>query len=195
MAQKLGPLVHLWGIDPTQVPAQTASGAEVTPLLTGLLSEALPFIGDLPAGQDSSNSPWKFRKAHSYPSSAAPVEVFEKKISADAMRSVAAEYKDQLPQVTKAAAAETWFLRRSVHEDAAQPRTASWDEFVTSFKKHHAESEMAFTETVAATTPRRDWDCSGVEVRLGDETWVDWTLKLEESVHKLPYPLHKRVFP
>lgn len=196
MAQKIGPLVHLWGIDPTQIPAQTASGAEVTPLLTGMLTEALPFIDDLPAGQDSSSSSWKFRKSYSYSSSAAPVQVFEKKISAEAMRSVAAEYKDQLPQVAQAAAAaETWFLRRSVHDDAAQPKTASWDEFVASFKQHHAESEMAFTETVVGTTPRREWDCGGVAVQLGDETWVDWTLKLEESVHKMPFPLQKRVFP
>ncbi len=194
MAQNLGPLVHLWGIDPSQVPAQTASGAELTPLLTGLLTEALPFISDLPAGQDSSRSSWKFRKTYSYASSAASVDVFEKKIAADAMRRVAADHKDQLPQVTKTGA-ETWFLRRSVHADAAQPRTASWDEFVASFQRHHAESEMAFTETVVATTPRRAWDCASVAIQVGDDTWVDWTLKLEESVHRLPFPLQKRVFP
>ncbi|TQV96856.1 hypothetical protein V2A60_000509 [Cordyceps javanica] len=196
MAENLGPLVHLWGINPSQLPAENASTAELTPLLTGLLSEALPFIHDVPAGQDASHSSWKFRKTHTYASSAASVDVFEKKIAADAMRRVAASHKDQLSQVNAPKAGpETWFLRRSVHEDAAQPRTASWDEFVTNFKTHHAESEMAFTESIVGTTPRRHWNCDGLAIHIGAETWVDWTLKLEESVHKLPFPLQKRVFP
>ncbi|KAJ6782809.1 hypothetical protein PWT90_07470 [Aphanocladium album] len=196
MSESLGPFVHLWGIDPSQVPAENASGAEATPLLTSFLTEALPFISDVPAGEDSAGSSWKYRKSYSYGSSAASVDVYEKKLSTDAMRRVATNYKDQLPQVQPAkVGAETWFLRRSVHEDAAQPKTASWDEFVANFKQHHAESEMAFTEAVVRTTPRQHWDCGGVEVQVGDDTWVDWTLKLEESVHKLPFPLQKRVFP
>ncbi|ATY63171.1 hypothetical protein A9K55_008435 [Cordyceps militaris] len=197
MAQNLGPLVHLWGIDPSQLPAETASGTALTPLLTDLLSEALPFIDDLPAGGQDASSSWKFRKTHSYPSSAASVDVYEKKLPADAMRRVAAAHKKQLPPHVQASktAAETWFLRRSVHEDAARSATASWDEFAASFKTHHAASEMAFTASVVGTTPRRQWDCSGVAIQLGGETWTDWTLKLEESVHKLPFPLQKRVFP
>lgn len=196
MAQTLGPYVHLWGIDASQLPAQNASGAELTPLLTGLLTEALPFIGDVPTGKDSGASSWKYRKTYSYPSSTALVDLYEKKLVADAMRRVATEHKDQLPQVSPSKVGpETWFLRRSVHEDAAQPKTATWEEFTASFKQHHAESEMAFTETVVKTTSRRHWDCSGVALQVGGETWVDWTLKLEESVHKLPFPLQKRVFP
>ncbi|OAA73536.1 hypothetical protein ISF_00437 [Cordyceps fumosorosea ARSEF 2679] len=194
MAQKIGPLVHLWGIDPSQLPAETASGTQLIPLLTGLLSEALPFIHDVPAGQGDSSSSWKFRKTHSYPTSAASVGVYEKKIPADAMRRVAADHAGQLPQV-RDAGAETWFLRRSVHEDAARRGTASWEEFVAHFKAHHAESEMGFTTAIVGTTPRRSWDCAGLAIRVGGETWTDWTLQLEESVHRLPFPLRRRVFP
>ncbi|KAM3477435.1 hypothetical protein MY5147_002732, partial [Beauveria neobassiana] len=188
MPQTLGPLVHLWGIDPSQLPAPTASAAELTPLLTGLLSEALPFIDDLPADSSSSSSSsasksppsssWKFRKTHRYASSDAPVDVYEKKLSADVMRRLATEYQSQLPQVRppSGAAAETWFLRRSVHADVAAPKTASWDDRVW-------------------TTPRTQWDCGGVEIRHAGATWVDWTLKVEESVHRLPFPLKRRVFP
>ncbi|KAM3494516.1 hypothetical protein MY3957_002239 [Beauveria namnaoensis] len=212
MPQTLGPLVHLWGIDPSQLPAPTASAAELTPLLTGLLSEALPFIDDLPADSSSSSSSsssasksppsssWKFRKTHRYASSDAPVDVYEKKLSADVMRRLATEYQSQLPQVRPpsgavAAAAETWFLRRSVHVDAAAPKTASWDEFLLHFKRQHAASEKAFTASVESTTPRTQWDCGGVEIRHAGATWVDWTLKVEESVHRLPFPLKRRVFP
>ncbi|KAM3499901.1 hypothetical protein MY10362_006875 [Beauveria mimosiformis] len=206
MPQNLGPLVHLWGIDPSQLPAPTASGAELTPLLTGLLSEALPFIDDVPAvpascSSSASKSPpssWKFRKTHTYASSDAPVDVYEKKLSADTMRRVAAEYQSQLPQVRpppSGVAAETWFLRRSVHADAAVPKSASWDEFLLHFKQQHAASEKAFTASVESTTPRTQWDCGGVEIRHAGATWVDWTLKVEESVHRLPFPLKRRVFP
>ncbi|KAM3516182.1 hypothetical protein MY11210_000204 [Beauveria gryllotalpidicola] len=198
MPQNLGPLVHLWGIDPSQLPAPTASGAELTPLLTGLLSEALPFIDDVPADSSASSpSSWKFRKTHTYASSDAPVDVYEKKLSADIMRRVAAEYQSQLPQVRppSGAAAETWFLRRSVHADAAVPKTASWAEFLLHFKQQHAASEKAFTASVESTTPRTQWDCRGVEIRHAGATWVDWTLKVEESVHRLPFPLKRRVFP
>ncbi|KGQ10911.1 hypothetical protein BBAD15_g3735 [Beauveria bassiana D1-5] len=207
MPQTLGPLVHLWGIDPSQLPAPTASAAELTPLLTGLLSEALPFIDDLPADSSSSSSSsasksppsssWKFRKTHRYASSDAPVDVYEKKLSADVMRRLATEYQSQLPQVRppSGAAAETWFLRRSVHADVAAPKTASWDEFLLHFKQQHAASEKAFTASVESTTPRTQWDCGGVEIRHAGATWVDWTLKVEESVHRLPFPLKRRVFP
>ncbi|KAM3439186.1 hypothetical protein NHJ13734_003856 [Beauveria thailandica] len=203
MPQNLGPLVHLWGIDPSQLPAPTASGAELTPLLTGLLSEALPFIDDVPAVSSSSASEsppssWKFRKTHTYASSDAPVDVYEKKLSADTMRRLAAEYQSQLPQVrppSSGVAAETWFLRRSVHADAAAPKSASWDEFLLHFKQQHAASERAFTASVESTTPRTQWDCGGVEIRHAGATWVDWTLKVEESVHRLPFPLKRRVFP
>ncbi|KAM3542296.1 hypothetical protein ARSEF1564_004815 [Beauveria bassiana] len=209
MPQTLGPLVHLWGIDPSQLPAPTASAAELTPLLTGLLSEALPFIDDLPADSSSSSSSasksppsssWKFRKTHRYASSDAPVDVYEKKLSADVMRRLPPEPRPRLPGVGPRRGggpppAETWFLRRSVHADAAAPKTASWDEFLLHFKQQHAASEKAFTASVESTTPRTQWDCGGVEIRHAGATWVDWTLKVEESVHRLPFPLKRRVFP
>lgn len=197
MAQSTTPFVHLWGIDPSQLPAETTTAAELTPFLTGLVSEALPFISDLPAGKGSSSSSWKFRKTYDYSACAASVDVFEKKVGPDTVRRLATDHKAQLPQIRAAAkvGAETWFLRRSVHEDAAQPLTASWDEFVAHFKDHHADSEMGFTHNIAKTTPRQHWDCTGVEAQIGGDKWVNWTLKLEESVHKMPFPLNKRVFP
>lgn len=199
MAESLTPYVHLWGIDPSQLPAEGATGEQLTPLLTGLVSEALPFVADVPASGDkgSSTSSWKFRKTYSYAASAATVDVYEKKLLADTMRKIATDHTAQLPQVSSPSkvGTETWFLRRSVHEDAAKPKTASWAEFASAFKEHHAESEKDFTEMVLKTTARKHWDCSGIAIQIGDDKWVDWTLKLEESVHKLPFPLHKRVFP
>lgn len=195
MASSLGPYVHLWGIDPSQVPAPTATGAELTPLLTGLVSESLHFVAGVPEGKTSSGD-WKYRKTYTYDSSAASVDLYERKTVQDAMRRLAADHKDQLPQVNPSkAGSETWFLRRSVHEDAAKPKTADWAEFVANFKDHHADSEKAFTETVVKTTSRQEWNAAGLEIDIAGDKWVDWTLKLEESVHKLPFPLLKRVFP
>lgn len=101
-----------------------------------------------------------------------------------------------LPHVNVASLqSESWAFRRSTHEDAAQPGTASWDEWKRYFKEGHAEAERDFTPAILSTKMMQQWDCSGIEIPLLGDTWVDLTLKLEESVHKLPAPLQKRVFP
>ena len=200
MPDSYGPRVHLWGIDPSQLPSESATSEELTPYLSSIFTEAIPFVQDVPAESspdaDSKSSSWSFRKTYHYNTSAAPVYLYERKVAADELRRVAKENKDKLPQVDPATTgSETWFLRRSTHRDAAEPKTATWSEFYSNFKEHHADSEMAFTDTVVRTTPRQSWDCSGIEIQIGGDTWDTWTLKLEESVHKLPFPLQKRVFP
>lgn len=200
MAVGYGPRVHVWGIDPSQLPAESATAAQLSPFLESIFSEAIPFIEDVPAESDSaetsSASSWQPKKTYHFDSSEAPVYLFEHKLNAEGLRATAKEHRDILPQVEPHKVSdETWFLRRSTHRDAAERKTASYAEFREHFKEHHAESELAFTDTVVKTTPRREWDCAGVELQIGNETWVDWTLKLEESVHKLPFPLKKRVFP
>ena len=122
------------------------------------------------------------------------MQLYERVVSVEELQDVAKEY--HLPQLKGAKMQpETWVLRRSVHDDAAATGTASWDEWVRSFKEEHAETEKAFTPTVVATSVKRQWDCSGLEMDIDGDTWHDVTLKLEESTHKLPAPLSKRVFP
>lgn len=196
MVEKYGPLVRLWGIQNAQLPAPAATGEELAQLLTSILLEAVPFIADVPSAKQSPyTSSWKTKGSRHFPYSEAPVFLYERTVPADTLQEVAREH--HLPGISTAPKLqpETWFLRRSVHADVAATGTASWDEWVKCFKASHAEVEREFTPSVLSTRVDREWDCRGVEVDLDGETWADWTLKLEESVHKMPAPLRNRVFP
>ena len=194
MAAKYGHLVRLWGIQPAQLPDAHATPQDLTPLLTSIFLEAVPFISDVPSGPLTSSSSWSRKGTKKFPHSTAPVELFERTISAADLRLVTKEYhlkdldKSQLQP-------ESWVLRRSCHGDASVDGTASFEEFRKNFKEDHAEAEKEFTPAVMSTSLKREWNCAGVEVELDGTTWVDWTLKLEESTHKMPAPLKDRIFP
>lgn len=190
-----GPFVRLWGIQPSQLPSPAATGQELVPLLTSILLEAGPFIADVPsADQSPHTSSWQTKGSREFPHSKAPVYLYERHVPGEALEEVAKQH--HLPGLTDGKMQdETWFLRRSVHEDRAVEGAASWDEWVRCFKKDHAQAEKEFTPTVMETHVEREWDCSGVSIELEGETWGDWTLKLEESTHKMPTPLKPRVFP
>lgn len=214
MADQHGPYVRLWGIRPSQLPSETSSGQDLAPLLQSILEEAVYFVSSVPphssessslssSGRSSHNNgnngngtgPWKAKGCRAFHHSAAPVHMFERVVSADELKTIA---KDQnLPQANGSSKIkpETWSLRRSVHEEAKKAGTADWEEWVRCFKEGHADAEMKFTPTVMSHQLKKQWDCAGVEVTLGGDTYENFTLKLEESVHKMPAPLNNRVFP
>lgn len=187
--------MRLWGIDPSQLPPATATPQEISPFLHSILLEAIPFLGDLPPwSTPTAQSPWKHKGDKKYPHSVSPVQLFERTITSEELHDVAAEY--HIPHLeTSKLQPETWFLRRSTHEDAAASGTAAWDEWVRCFKTDHAQAEKQFTPTVMRTAVEREWDCQGVVLELEGTRWVDWTLKVEESTHKMPAPLKPRTFP
>ncbi|KPM38921.1 hypothetical protein AK830_g7625 [Neonectria ditissima] len=196
MGEEYGPLVRLWGIHPSQLPPTGATGDDLKPLLISILKEALPFLNVAPAQSPDALSLWKPKSTKTFPHSAAAVRLYERTVPTEQLRAVVKEHHP--PGVDGShVSAETWALRQSIHEDAATAGTASWAEFVRCFKERHAEAEVAFTPNILSTAVRREWDCSGVEVEAeaGGSTWVDWTLRSEESMHQLPAPLNKRVFP
>lgn len=191
-AYAYGPLLRLWGITPAQVPAAIASAMDLKPLLAALLSEAIPFIQDVPADPAVTGSPyWVPNGLKTYAESAAPVYLFQREVPASELRPVARANNVSDDRVDS----ESWFLRRSTHVDAADKGTASWDEFKAAFKDEHAKTEMAFTPTIISTELHRAWDVSDVEVEHAGDAWTNWTLKYEHSVHRLPFPLKKRDFP
>ncbi|EHK17498.1 uncharacterized protein TRIVIDRAFT_57363 [Trichoderma virens Gv29-8] len=209
MAHQHGPYVRLWGIRPSQLPSETASANDLAPLLQSILNEAVPFVSTVPPQSSSSSSssssgksnqgngdgPWKAKGCRAFHHSAAPVHMFERVVSAEELKTIAKD--ENLPQASNGSKfkPETWSLRRSVHEEAKKAGTADWEEWVRCFKDGHADAEMKFTPTVMSHMLKKQWDCTGVEVTLGGDVYEDFTLKLEESVHKMPAPLNNRVFP
>ncbi|KAH8815182.1 hypothetical protein F5884DRAFT_167998 [Xylogone sp. PMI_703] len=169
------------GIEPSNkvVPTEgTGDGSGSTTLdlktfVAEVLSEAIPFIDGV-APKAGGDSTWRKKGSpKKYHSSEAPVYLYENSL-----------------------ANETWFCRKSTHRNAREKGTASWDEFVTSFKEHHAESEKAFTPTVIGARKAMTWDTAGIEVDVGSDKWTDITLVVEEMKHKIdPKPLKNRTFP
>ncbi|PFH59284.1 hypothetical protein XA68_12576 [Ophiocordyceps unilateralis] len=190
--QQQSPLVRLRGIDvSTQVPPASATAQELRPLLGRILEEGLALLNSMPSGCQGEEeeggeegSKWKSKGIKTFAHSVSPVQLFE--------RTMTDEGKG-------GRSGETWAMRRSVHQDKAASGTASWTEWERFIKREHAESEKAFTPTVLSTHLRRSWDCAAdvQDMTMGedDSPWTDWTLKLQESVHKLPPPLQRRVFP
>ncbi|KAK7427730.1 hypothetical protein QQZ08_005836 [Neonectria magnoliae] len=192
MGEDYGPFVRLWGIRPSQLPPAGATGDDLKPFLALILKEALPFLNVVP----DAPSPWKPKSSKTFPHSTATVRLYERTVPVEQLRAVVKKHHP--PGVdARHISAETWALRQSVHEDAATTGTASWAEFMRCFKERHAEAEVAFTPNILSTAVHCEWDCTGVEVEVetGGPTWVDWTLRSEESMHQLPGPLQKRVFP
>ncbi|KAH8910856.1 hypothetical protein BR93DRAFT_955887 [Coniochaeta sp. PMI_546] len=191
-----GPLVRLWGIRRAQLPPHPASPELLTPFLTSLLQEALPFVDSVsPKSPPSpqSSSPWKHKSTKSFPTSAAPIRLLERRIPASHLAPAAASLAPPPPAVRD----EVWACRVSVHRDAAADGTASWAEFRHAIKEAHAESEEAFTPTVVAAREALAWDCGRVPpVRSRGEAWGAFTLRVEEVRHAVGRPvLRDRVFP
>ncbi|KAH8792517.1 hypothetical protein BGZ57DRAFT_750502 [Hyaloscypha finlandica] len=195
----LGPWVRLEGISINQLPSagkgvqpsnpasstekfSDGSGVTAAPTLkafiTSVLSESIPF--------------WKVKgSSKKFPNSEAPVHLYEKTVSGkdldkvEGMSQFSADRKD-----------ETWFCRRSCHRNSTEKRTASWAEFVHSFKEHHAQSEEAFTPTVIGAREAMRWDASGIDVQVHGGHWTNITVAVEEMKHKInPKPLKNRTFP
>lgn len=188
------------GVEPVNAPSSTekyndGSGSTAAPRLTdfitNVLTESIPFIDGV-APKDGSSSMWKVKGSpKKYPSSEAPVHLTERVVSGkdldkvDGMSQFSADRKD-----------ETWFCRRSCHRNAAEKGTASWEEFIHSFKEHHAETEDAFTPTVIGARQAISWDTKGIEVNVRGEQWTNITMVVEEMKHKIdPKPLKNRTFP
>ncbi|KAI2619399.1 hypothetical protein GGS26DRAFT_602037 [Hypomontagnella submonticulosa] len=196
-ASGLGPFVRLWGLPTDQLPAATASTDDLAPLLTAILQEAVPFI-DSAAPKSGPPDPklWKSKGVHAHPDSAARVEVLERVVPAADLERVAAAAGGKEGLGKGKAKAEAWCCRRSVHDDAAKPGTARWEEFVRCFREEHAASERAFTPDCTGAHRALSWACGGVEAREAGVDWAGFTLIVEEMRHRVGRPVLKdRTFP
>ncbi|KAI1422695.1 hypothetical protein F5Y12DRAFT_606217 [Xylaria sp. FL1777] len=189
---ELGPLVRRWGLPAKQLPSATAGLDELKPFVTSILKESLPFIDSAaPKSSSGANKLWKSKGAKSSPESTAKIDVLERVIPAKQLQALATKHgiKANVDE-------ETWAVRLSVHEDAAKKGTASWEEFEHSFRLEHGKTEMAFTPNVIGANEAQRWDCTGLELEEGGQSWDRFTLVVEEMRHKIGRPILKdRTFP
>ncbi|KAI8961852.1 hypothetical protein F5Y11DRAFT_209692 [Daldinia sp. FL1419] len=204
-----GPLVRLWGLRTEQLPATAAPPAALEPFLFAILREAIPFV-DSAAPKQSGGVPdskmWKRKGSHAHPDSAAKVEVLERVVPVGELEKVAAEGggggKGKGERKGKLRP-ETWCCRRSVHEDKPAKGSASWEEFVRSFRDEHAASERAFTPACMDAHQALAWDCGDVQTgeeeedeEEGGRMWGRFGLVVQEMRHRIGRPVLKdRTFP
>lgn len=195
-APRPGRFVRLWGLDPSDLPPSATPHQELVPFLTAVLHEAVPFIDDVPPAASSPNgSAWRPDGIKKFSNSTALVDLYRRVVPARDLKAVVNSHSDVKGIKMKSVCAETWNLRRSVHEDAEVPGTAGWKEWHRCFKEDHAKAEKDFTPTVLSFRRMMSWKCRDMKIVQGDHTWTNITMRWEESVHKLPFPLKKRVFP
>ncbi|SPO00960.1 uncharacterized protein DNG_03708 [Cephalotrichum gorgonifer] len=126
----------------------------------------------------------------------APVHLNERKVPVELLRAVAQQNPSSPApaQAGDSLRAEHWAARLSVHANAAESGTATWDEFYDAIKVRHAETEHEFTPSIVGMRITKEWDCEDVEVTEDDVKWGEFTLKIVESKHKLPAILGNRAF-
>lgn len=211
-ATSLGPYVRLDGISIQQLPPEgkglkpsnltsfpgndadkvkSVATPDLKTFITNVIVESISFI-DSVAPTDGAASTWKAKGSPKrYASSNAAVHLYEKTVSGKELDRI-----DGMSKVNGERRNETWFCRRSCHQNRSEQGTASWDEFKHSFKEHHAETEDAFTPTVIGAREAIRWDTSGIDVETRGQRWTNITVAVEEMKHKIdPKPLKNRTFP
>lgn len=208
----LGPLLRLWGLSTNQLPRRDASTDELASFMLGLLQEAVAFV-DTIDDRSSDDSRWKSKGYKAYQGQAiggsisdvVTVDLFERVVSGAVLGGIArpgvvAEVNpSKKTKPVKAPPPETWVCRRSRHANAAIPGSASWAEFRTCMKDHHAATERAMTPSVVDSHEALVWPAASAalpDAEEGGRRWSHFTLALQEMRHRIARPvLRDRIFP
>ncbi|TKA31068.1 hypothetical protein B0A50_02036 [Salinomyces thailandicus] len=190
----LGKLVRMRALKATEMPAHPELGPQQSPRtcppLLSFLAEALNESESFMTAFLPSSFKIKGRGRPSPPAHA-KVDLLEREINGGETNSVH-------PTIPASRVAETWFVRRSIHENAAKEGTANWDEFDMGLRRDHSQHEMEYTPDVRDAHQVLSWD-EMITEQAGDTgkqvgEWTDVQMSLMEMVHHIPPPLNDRVF-
>ncbi|CAK3982249.1 Hypothetical predicted protein [Lecanosticta acicola] len=184
----LGSYIRMRPLKPAELPAhptlaplqEPKTAPSLKAFISTVLNEGNDFVTDyLPKA-------FKVKaRNRAAPPSTAPVELLEHEISAH-----------DLPEDGRTmGASETWFARESIHENAAQRGTASWEEFDSGLRADHSQHEMDYTPDVLDAHIVCDWKAELEQLGGAVDGWNDVDFVLMEMMHKIPWPLNNRAFP
>jgi hypothetical protein len=187
-ANGLGPLVHMRVLKPSDLPDHPDLAAHQIPgeqpalsaFLYNVLSEGYTFTTQYwpkhftVKGRDKPSPPSTAKVevvAHEIQSSELPVHA-----RGDGTRTV-----------------ENWCGRTSIHENAAKPGTATWEEFDGGLRQDHSQHEKDYTPLLFDAHEVLAWP---VEAQVGPEgdAWNEARAVIMEMAHNMPGPLGQRVF-
>ncbi|KAF7938150.1 hypothetical protein BELL_0045g00130 [Botrytis elliptica] len=197
---RLGPWIRLNGLSYSQLPEagigiEAASGA-IKPLnggghptrnaktfITAVLEEAIPFLN----GMVQNEPPWKLLKSKT------DVQLYKRVVSKEELDYCNGTHDKATEKANEEG--ETWFARRSIHENKAEANTASWDEFTLHIKQEHFEREKDWCHSVLASSRRAMyWETSDFEIVAGGKQWNNISMEVVEMIHKPPV-VSERKFP
>ncbi|KAF7879124.1 hypothetical protein EAF04_000323 [Stromatinia cepivora] len=158
----------------------------VKPFITDVLRESRPFIDGVEPGSGT----WaKDRSLWGFSLNQKQIESYKRAVAAEDINKIIG-FSQHSPVKNK----ETWYARRSLHDNLNVPGTANWTEFTRDIKENHARTEEAVTDDVTATQSMR-WDTNNLNVDIDGEQWNNITMAVVEMGHKMTKPLVNRMFP
>ena len=118
------------------------------------------------------------------------------------------------PDILQGQHGESWFVRKSTHENKKAEGTANWEEMDGGLRVEHNENEKGYTPDIFDAYKVLDWDAETLamgnldnftDIRMRSESprhhmYLAYRadilrLAVYEMCHKLPFPLTTRVFP
>ncbi|KAJ8070023.1 hypothetical protein OCU04_000425 [Sclerotinia nivalis] len=180
------------GIFPDGTEKNLDDGEQIHPsrsvktFITDVLRESSPFID----GMGPESGTWaKDNSVGKLLSGQKHIELYKRVVSAEDINKMTGF--SQHPPVNNK---ETWYARRSLHDNLNVPGTANWTEFTRDIKENHARTEEAISDDVATTQCMR-WDTNNLIVDIDSERWNNITMAVVEMRHKIGMPLTDRTFP
>lgn len=154
--------------------SQSPGYRDIQPLLTRILTQATTFI-DTAAPKFGEPSDWLVKETKRFVGSEAPVVLLEKTVNLQGQ---------SRPE-------EKWFCRKSRHVNKAKNGTASWWEFVQSFKENHVEAEKEYMPTVIDVNESLEWNTPTMIQVDGAKSsdagqWIEVTMVAVEMKHQTP---------
>ncbi|KAF7958831.1 hypothetical protein EAE96_002363 [Botrytis aclada] len=199
-SSRLGPWIRLHGLTFSQLPGEgigiEAVGGARKPLngsvnptgnaktfIAAVLEEAIPFFN----GMVQDEPPWTSLKSKT------DVQLYKRVVSKEELDSCNGTHDTATKKTNEKG--ETWFARRSIHENKAEANTASWDEFTLHIKQEHFEREKDWCHSVLASSRRAMyWETSDFEIVAGEKPWNNISMEVVEMIHKPPV-VSERKFP
>ncbi|KAF7197069.1 hypothetical protein HII31_01494 [Pseudocercospora fuligena] len=148
---------------------ESSAGPDLQAFVQALLDEGHAFISDQKIWQDAGQKNASPAKA--------PVKI--------------AKYSRATPG---SKSEETWFQRTSLHENKAEPGTATFDEFDAGLRENHSKNEQEYTPGLVEVHEVLNYKALLEEKGRTAGRWQNADLYMMQMRHKVPTPLKNRVF-
>ncbi|KXT09189.1 hypothetical protein AC579_428 [Pseudocercospora musae] len=149
--------------------SESSAGPDLQSFVQALLDEGHAFITD--------QKIWQGAGQKNAPPAKAPVEITKHSRTTPGSKS-----------------GETWFQRTSLHENKAEPGTATFEEFDSGLRENHSKNEQEYTPGLVEVHEVLNYNALLEGKGRTAGRWQNADLYMMQMRHKIPTPLKNRVF-